>query len=74
MPTGFRQALALVLLTVAFGTLFRAGAQQNPGSDNPAKTLATGTFHGKAHKTSGRATVYQRTRRTCDFDRAEGRR
>jgi hypothetical protein len=24
-----------------------------------AKTLATGTFHGKVHKTSGRATVYQ---------------
>jgi hypothetical protein len=24
-----------------------------------AKTLATGTFHGKVHNTSGRATVYQ---------------
>jgi pentapeptide MXKDX repeat protein len=24
-----------------------------------AKTLSTGTFHGKVHKTSGRATVYQ---------------
>jgi pentapeptide MXKDX repeat protein len=27
--------------------------------DTGAKTLSTGTFHGKVHKTSGRATVYQ---------------
>ena len=28
-------------------------------SDATAKTLATGTFHGKVHSTSGRATIYQ---------------
>ena len=27
--------------------------------DSKAKTLETGTFHGKVHKTSGRATIYQ---------------
>ena len=27
--------------------------------DGKAKTIATGKFHGKAHKTEGRATVYQ---------------
>jgi pentapeptide MXKDX repeat protein len=27
--------------------------------DEKAKTLSTGTFHGKVHSTSGRATVYQ---------------
>src|SRR5258708_12187390 len=29
--------------------------------DGKAKTLETGTFHGKVHATSGRATVYQET-------------
>jgi pentapeptide MXKDX repeat protein len=29
--------------------------------DGKAKTLVTGKFHGKVHKTEGRATVYQET-------------
>ena len=29
--------------------------------DSKAKTLETGTFHGKVHSTSGRATIYQET-------------
>jgi hypothetical protein len=29
------------------------------GQDSKAKTLETGTFHGKVHNTSGRATIYQ---------------
>jgi hypothetical protein len=28
-------------------------------AQDKAKTLETGTFHGKVHKTSGRATIYQ---------------
>jgi len=52
-------ALAFVLLTVAFGSQLRVSAQESTKSDNKAKTLATGTFHGKVHQTSGRATIYQ---------------
>jgi hypothetical protein len=45
---------ALAVLACAFGLLPVAHAQ-----DSKAKTLETGTFHGKVHSTSGRATVYQ---------------
>jgi hypothetical protein len=48
--------LAFVLLTLAFGSRPSASAQD---STNHAKTLETGTFHGKVHQTSGRATIYQ---------------
>ena len=59
MPSGFKPALALVLLTLAFASQFPASAQESAKSDNGAKTLVTGKFHGKVHKTSGRATVYK---------------
>jgi hypothetical protein len=52
-------ALAFVLLTLAFWSQPAAGAQENTKHDNEVKTLATGTFHGKVHQTSGRATIYQ---------------
>lgn len=42
---------------LAFTFAFRAPAYAR--SNEPAKTLATGTFHGKVHSTSGRATIYQ---------------
>jgi hypothetical protein len=51
-----RTALAFVSLTLAFGLLPCANAQEGT-----AKTLETGTFHGKVHQTSGRATIYQET-------------
>jgi hypothetical protein len=47
------------LLTIGLGMRPSASAQQNMQKDNGAKTLLTGTFHGKVHQTSGRATVYQ---------------
>jgi hypothetical protein len=50
--------LALILLTLTLAPQPLASAQEN-GKSNEAKTLATGTFHGKVHQTSGRATVYQ---------------
>ncbi len=59
MPSRIKFAVACVLLTLAFGAQPPANAQDSMKSDNGAKTLATGTFHGKVHKTSGRATVYQ---------------
>jgi Electron transfer DM13 len=46
--------MALATLTVAWGLHSYANAQETK-----AKTVATGTFHGKVHSTSGRATIYQ---------------
>ena len=43
-------ALSAVLTLPAMASLAQSGA-----------ILATGTFHGAVHKTSGRATVYQAT-------------
>lgn len=43
--------LALVLLTL--------GLQPSVGANPEVKTLETGTFHGKVHQTSGRATIYR---------------
>ena len=59
MPSRIKLALAFVVLTLAFGAKPSPSAQESAKSSNGAKTLATGTFHGKVHKTSGRATVYQ---------------
>src|SRR5215472_12037908 len=52
-------ARALVLLTLAFGSQPWASAQDSTKQDSQVKTLETGTFHGKVHQTSGRATIYQ---------------
>lgn len=46
--------VALALLTLVFGLQLSARAQESK-----AKTIETGTFHGKVHQTSGRATIYQ---------------
>lgn len=43
-------AIALLISVLGFGSL---SAQEK------AKALETGTFHGKAHNTSGRATIYR---------------
>ena len=50
-------ALGFVLLTLAFGSQPPASAQES--ANKQAKTLETGTFHGKVHQTSGRATIYK---------------
>lgn len=52
-------AAAMAAVALAFGTLPSARAQESSKRDSTAKTLSTGTFHGKVHHTSGRATVYQ---------------
>jgi hypothetical protein len=52
-------AVAFVLLTLAFGSQPSAGAQDSAKHDDQVKALETGTFHGKVHQTSGRATIYQ---------------
>ncbi|MGH9496911.1 MAG: DM13 domain-containing protein [Candidatus Sulfotelmatobacter sp.] len=52
-------ALAVVLLMLAFGSQPSASAQDSTNHETQVKTLETGTFHGKVHQTSGRATIYQ---------------
>lgn len=47
--------VAVALLALTFGL----HAPMYARSETSAKTLATGTFHGKVHSTSGRATIYQ---------------
>ena len=54
MLPNIKLALAIVLLTLVFGSQSSTGAQEST-----AKTLETGSFHGKVHQTSGRATIYQ---------------
>ena len=50
---------ALVALALTVGMAASAYAQDNMKHDGEAKILETGTFHGKVHSTSGRATIYQ---------------
>jgi electron transfer DM13 len=52
-------ALALAALAFTFGLQPSVHAQDNMKHEGETKTLETGTFHGKVHKTSGRTTVYQ---------------
>ncbi len=54
MVCKIRTVLAVAALAFTFGLQPPSHAQ---GSN--AKTLETGTFHGKVHSTSGRATIYQ---------------
>jgi hypothetical protein len=51
--------MALAALTVALGVQPSVYAQDNMEHENGVKTLETGTFHGKVHQTSGRATIYK---------------
>jgi hypothetical protein len=62
MTGRIRIAAAFAALTLALG--LQAYAQDSMNHDgmkheDQPKTLETGTFHGKVHSTSGRATIYQ---------------
>ena len=59
MLRNIKIALALAALAFTFGLQPSVHAQDNMKHEGETKTLATGTFHGKVHNTSGRATVYQ---------------
>lgn len=52
-------AAALAALAIAFVLQSSIYGQDNMKQENTTKTLETGTFHGKVHQTSGRATIYQ---------------
>jgi len=47
------------VLALIFGFLAPMHAKPAVTTSTTAKTLYTGTFHGKVHNTSGRATIYQ---------------
>jgi hypothetical protein len=51
--------VALAALAFTFAVEAPAFAQDSMKNESKAKTLETGTFHGKVHSTSGRATIYQ---------------
>jgi hypothetical protein len=51
--------LAFAALAFTFGWQASVHAQDNVKHENKPKTLETGSFHGKVHSTSGRATIYQ---------------
>jgi len=59
MVREIRFGMAVAALTVALGWRPPLYAQDNTKHENGVKTLETGTFHGKVHQTSGRATIYQ---------------
>ena len=59
MVRNIKTALALVALTFTFALQASVYAQDSMKHEDKTKTLETGTFHGKVHKASGRATIYQ---------------
>ena len=69
MVRTFKTGLALAALAAAFSVHSSVYAQEPMKQDKmqddkmmhegKAKTLVTGKFHGKVHKTEGRATIYQ---------------
>ena len=59
MVRNINATLALTVVAFVFALQPSVYAQDNTKHDGTTKTLATGTFHGKVHKTSGRATIYQ---------------
>jgi len=59
MVHNIKIALGLAALAFTLGLQPSVHAQDSMKHEGKTETLATGTFHGKVHKTSGRATVYQ---------------
>lgn len=57
MVCEIKLALAVAAMLTALGLQPSTYAQDS--AKQQAKTLETGTFHGKVHQTSGRATIYQ---------------
>lgn len=51
--------LALALVAILAVVILQSPTYAQEGAKQQAKTLETGTFHGKVHQTSGRATIYK---------------
>jgi hypothetical protein len=56
MVREIKLALAFAAIVAVIGLQSSSYAQEG---GKQSKTLETGTFHGKVHQTSGRATIYQ---------------
>lgn len=58
-----KRTLQALLAVAVFGFMFEGQAQSQDTMmhENSAKPIETGTFHGKVHSTSGRATIYRET-------------
>jgi hypothetical protein len=54
-----KTAFVLAALAFTFALQSSGYAQNGMQHENKVKILETGTFHGKVHSTSGRATIYQ---------------
>src|SRR6267142_1674233 len=65
MVRDIKTVLALAALAFTFGV--SVYAQDSMKHEEKAKTLATGSFHGKVHGTSGRATIYQKADENANF-------
>lgn len=59
MIRNMKTILALAALAFTFGVQGLVHAQDVMKHENQTKPIETGTFHGKVHSTSGRATIYQ---------------
>ena len=59
MVRNIKTPLALVALAFTLAMQATVYAQDSMKHEDKTKTLETGTFHGKVHKTSGRATIYR---------------
>lgn len=57
MIRGIKIAIALAAILTASN--LQSSIYAKDSAKQQAKTLETGTFHGKVHQTSGRATIYQ---------------
>jgi hypothetical protein len=50
---------AMALAAIVTALVLQSSTYAQDSAKPQAKTLETGTFHGKVHQTSGRATIYQ---------------
>ena len=57
MVREIKSVLAVAAVVAALG--LQSSTYAHDTAKQQAKTLETGTFHGKVHQTSGRATIYQ---------------
>jgi hypothetical protein len=54
-----RSKIQTLLVVALLGFAFQVDAQDTMTPSNTATPVETGTFHGRVHSTSGRATIYR---------------
>jgi adenylosuccinate lyase len=66
MIHNIKTALGLAAQAFTLGLRPSVYAQETMKQAGKAKTLETGTFHGKVHNTSGHATIYKTVSIYCE--------